>query len=293
MTRETMFGVLCIYLLIGMLFSASFGLIQSLSATRTSSPTGAGETSDFLYYSFSTLTTTGYGDLVAATSLGRSLSITEALIGPDLPGDGRGADRRQRPDGRPPRLTARSDFRVGVLRRAHDAPHSERSRLALAGLAAFAAADAAAAMGSAVTISNNNRVNVTTSGNERNDFVISYDAAERDLYIVADSAGINANGACNQLGSGTATCPGRRRRLDHGQRRRELGHDRPLQRHAPDGRGDPQRRQRRRHHRRRPGGGRDRRRRRQRPDRRRPGRGRPARRPGNRPAQLRRRASPG
>ena len=79
--------------------------------------------------------------------------------------------------------------------------------LALAGVAAFAAADAAAAMGSAVTISNNNRVNVTTSGNERNDFVISYDAAS-NLYFIADPAGINGNGACDQLGSTTATCPG-------------------------------------------------------------------------------------
>lgn len=77
----------------------------------------------------------------------------------------------------------------------------------LAGLAAFAAADAAAAMGSAVNISNNNRINVTTSGNERNDFVVSY-LASADTYFIADPAGINANGACSQLGSDTATCPG-------------------------------------------------------------------------------------
>ena len=61
-----MFGVLCIYLLIGMLFSASFGLIQSLS-NEDFFTDGRGVTADFLYYSFSTLTTTGYGDLVAAT----------------------------------------------------------------------------------------------------------------------------------------------------------------------------------------------------------------------------------
>ena len=78
-TRETMFGVLCIYLLVGMLFSASFGLIQSLS-NEDFFTDGPGVTADFLYYSFATLTTTGYGDLVAATSLGRSLSITEALV---------------------------------------------------------------------------------------------------------------------------------------------------------------------------------------------------------------------
>ena len=78
-TRETMYGVLCIYLLIGMVFSASFGLIQALS-NEDFFTTGRGVTADFLYYSFSTLTTTGYGDLVAATGLGRSLSIAEALL---------------------------------------------------------------------------------------------------------------------------------------------------------------------------------------------------------------------
>jgi len=36
---------------------------------------------DFLYYSFVTLTTVGYGDVTAATNLGRMLSVIEALVG--------------------------------------------------------------------------------------------------------------------------------------------------------------------------------------------------------------------
>ena len=36
---------------------------------------------DFLYFSLITLTTTGYGDLAARTSLGRMLAATEALTG--------------------------------------------------------------------------------------------------------------------------------------------------------------------------------------------------------------------
>jgi hypothetical protein len=79
-TRQTMFGVLCIYLLLGLLFSASFSALQALSDDAFFTAT-RGVTSDFLYFSFSTLTTTGYGDLVAATNAGRSLAITEALIG--------------------------------------------------------------------------------------------------------------------------------------------------------------------------------------------------------------------
>jgi len=36
---------------------------------------------NLLYFSFVTITTVGYGDFTAATDLGRSLAITEALIG--------------------------------------------------------------------------------------------------------------------------------------------------------------------------------------------------------------------
>jgi hypothetical protein len=79
-TRQTMFGVLCIYLLLGLLFAASFSALQALTPEDFFT-TENGDTSEFLYFSFSTLTTTGYGDLVAATNAGRSLAITEALIG--------------------------------------------------------------------------------------------------------------------------------------------------------------------------------------------------------------------
>jgi hypothetical protein len=79
-TRQTMFGVLCIYLLIGMLFGTAFATIDELG-TNSFFEGGEDASSDFLYFSFSTLTTIGYGDLVAATNLGRSLAITEALVG--------------------------------------------------------------------------------------------------------------------------------------------------------------------------------------------------------------------
>jgi hypothetical protein len=78
---QTMFGVLCVYLLVGMFFSFSFNVIQELTDDPFFANGVSGDVSDFLYFSFSTLTTTGYGDLTAAGGLGRSLSITEALIG--------------------------------------------------------------------------------------------------------------------------------------------------------------------------------------------------------------------
>ncbi len=79
-TIPTMFGVLCIYLLIGMLFAFIFSVVDHLGSTPFF-VNGAEDQSDFLYFSFTTITTTGYGDYVPATNLGHSLAITEALIG--------------------------------------------------------------------------------------------------------------------------------------------------------------------------------------------------------------------
>jgi len=76
-----MFGVLCIYLLIGLLFGNMFGTIQVLSGEPFFTEKGVEDTADFLYFSFSTLTTVGFGDVIAATNVGRALSIAEALIG--------------------------------------------------------------------------------------------------------------------------------------------------------------------------------------------------------------------
>lgn len=79
-TIHSMFGVLCLYLLIGLIFAVAYAAIQDIS-TVDFFTTKDGGRDDFLYFSYATLTTVGYGDLVAATNLGRSLAITEALLG--------------------------------------------------------------------------------------------------------------------------------------------------------------------------------------------------------------------
>jgi hypothetical protein len=82
-TLQTMFGVLCVYLLVGMAFAFAFGIIATVSNEQffNQVPVDGGTQSDFLYFSFTTLTTTGFGDLTPAYDLGRSLTIAEALIG--------------------------------------------------------------------------------------------------------------------------------------------------------------------------------------------------------------------
>jgi hypothetical protein len=80
-TLRTMAGVLCVYLLLGSAFAFTYGMISALESDAFFAQQPGGDISDFLYFSFVTMTTTGYGDLTAAHSLGRSLAITEALIG--------------------------------------------------------------------------------------------------------------------------------------------------------------------------------------------------------------------
>jgi hypothetical protein len=80
-TIRTMFGVLCVYLLVGSTFAYAYGIIDSIEDEGFFAQMQGGTQADFLYFSFSTLTTTGFGDLTAAEDLGRSLAITEALFG--------------------------------------------------------------------------------------------------------------------------------------------------------------------------------------------------------------------
>jgi hypothetical protein len=80
-TLHTMFGVLCIYLLLGMLFASAYALVGDAQTEAFFASSIDPDISDYLYFSFATLTTVGYGDLSAATDLGRSVAITEALIG--------------------------------------------------------------------------------------------------------------------------------------------------------------------------------------------------------------------
>jgi hypothetical protein len=78
---HTMFGVLCIYLLIGSLFAFVDGVVDSIGSTAFFAQTAHASVSDLLYFSFATMTTVGYGDLTAATDVARSLAIAEALTG--------------------------------------------------------------------------------------------------------------------------------------------------------------------------------------------------------------------
>jgi len=80
-TVQTIFCGLSLYLLVGLAFAVLFGAVEDINGEPFFAHGQPGTTNDFLYFSLATLTTVGYGDLTAATDLGRAMSVTEALIG--------------------------------------------------------------------------------------------------------------------------------------------------------------------------------------------------------------------
>ena len=78
---EAVMGVLSLYLLIGMLFAFAFGAIDHLGADPFFAGGDPATVSRCLYFSFTTLATVGYGDLVARSDLGHTLAVFEMLIG--------------------------------------------------------------------------------------------------------------------------------------------------------------------------------------------------------------------
>lgn len=78
-TLEMIFGGLCVYFLIGLMFAAIYTAIDSFSAAAMfGEPV---EVSSYSYFSFVTLTTVGYGDLAAVSELGRRFAVVEAITG--------------------------------------------------------------------------------------------------------------------------------------------------------------------------------------------------------------------
>ena len=79
---ETILGALCVYIIIGLMFTFLFISIARLSTTPfLAQPPPRHEPSDYLYLSFVTLTTVGFGDLTPASKLARSVVVLEALVG--------------------------------------------------------------------------------------------------------------------------------------------------------------------------------------------------------------------
>ena len=78
---ETIAGAVDVYVIFGLIFTGLYRSIAVVAGTPFFVQTDHASANQFLYFSFATLTTVGYGDLTAATNVGRSIVVFEALLG--------------------------------------------------------------------------------------------------------------------------------------------------------------------------------------------------------------------
>jgi hypothetical protein len=79
---ETFLGAISAYLLIGLFFALAYQTIGAFqSAPFFGQGVGDGQAVQTLFFSFTTLTTTGYGNLVPAGNPGQSMAVMEMLVG--------------------------------------------------------------------------------------------------------------------------------------------------------------------------------------------------------------------
>ncbi len=80
-TFQRIEGSIVVYLLTGLIFAYIFHAITLFAGPSSINNIRGADLKEFLYYSFVTLTTMGYGDITPVHPLARSLSTFEALIG--------------------------------------------------------------------------------------------------------------------------------------------------------------------------------------------------------------------
>ncbi len=79
--RETVLGVIAAYLLIGMFFAFVYRLAGVINPDPFFGAGGEATPPNALFFSFTTLSTTGFGNLIPATSVGQTLAVAEMIIG--------------------------------------------------------------------------------------------------------------------------------------------------------------------------------------------------------------------
>lgn len=80
-TLQSIFGAFSAYMIVGLMFASFFAAIYHFSGDQFFAHGQPGNTQTFQYFSFTTLTTLGYGDFTAANSSGQAVAVLEALTG--------------------------------------------------------------------------------------------------------------------------------------------------------------------------------------------------------------------
>jgi len=79
--QKSVVGAICIYLLLGLLFSFVYGTAAKLGSGFFFAQGTDGTAAIRLYFSYITMATVGYGDYTAAGDFGRTLAVLEGLMG--------------------------------------------------------------------------------------------------------------------------------------------------------------------------------------------------------------------
>lgn len=80
-TFNAVAGSLAIYMSTGLIFAWIVGFVAQISSTPYFAQRAATTQGDKVYFSFTVLTTTGFGDLTPATAVGHALAVIEMLTG--------------------------------------------------------------------------------------------------------------------------------------------------------------------------------------------------------------------
>jgi hypothetical protein len=80
-TIQSIYGALSAYMVTGLMFAAIYSAMQHLGEAPFFANGQPATTQTFQYFSFTTLTTLGYGDFTAAGAGGRAIAVLEAMTG--------------------------------------------------------------------------------------------------------------------------------------------------------------------------------------------------------------------
>jgi len=80
-TIQSIYGALSAYMIMGLMFAACYGALDKFGGGSFFANGQPGNLQTFQYFSFTTLTTLGYGDFTAAQSGGRAVAVLEAMLG--------------------------------------------------------------------------------------------------------------------------------------------------------------------------------------------------------------------
>jgi len=78
---DRVLSVVLVYVLLGVTWAFAYGMVVLLHPGALQAPEGVRHMSQLLYFSFSTLTTVGYGDIAPVHPYARTLAVLEALTG--------------------------------------------------------------------------------------------------------------------------------------------------------------------------------------------------------------------